>query len=290
MNNLLHKRLSELYPSAHSTLSYSQVGGGSINDAYRVDYGDKRFFCKTNSAVQFPGLFQSERTGLDLLKSTHVVKVPEVIDCFESGDRQVLLLEWIQEGRRTKRFWETFGQALAALHQCRYTSFGLHENNYMGSVPQANLPTKDWNEFFEHRRLRPMVTLCGPLLESGHHQAFEKLYRSLPSIFDGGTNPVLIHGDLWSGNFMCDDNEQPVLIDPAVYYGHPSVDLGMSTLFGGFDPIFYASYQYYHPFPSHYKEQWQVCNLYPLLIHLYLFGESYLRQIIQILHRYDKMK
>jgi fructosamine-3-kinase len=94
---------------------------------------------------------------------------------------------------------------------------------------------------------------------------------------------VLVHGDLWSGNFICDENHDPVLIDPAVYYGIAAVDLGMTTLFGGFSKEFYEAYAYHAPFPSNYEEQWRIAKLYPLLIHLILFGKSYLGEIEEIL-------
>lgn len=206
--------------------------------------------------------------------------MPEVVDHFCSDDQQVLLLEWIPAGPRTKEFWKAFGSGLAALHQIHNEHHGLDHDNYMGSVEQANDREADWCRFFMHRRLQPLVQQCTHqnLLNPKHLQLFEKLYKRLPGLFEAEP-PSLLHGDLWSGNFMCDDASRPVLIDPAVYYGHRSMDLGMTTLFGGFDAQFYQSYHYHYPLPSNYAEQWQVCNLYPLLIHLRLFGSSYRSQI-----------
>jgi fructosamine-3-kinase len=123
------------------------------------------------------------------------------------------------------------------------------------------------------------------LLQARHLNAFENLYQQLKNIFDH-EQPALLHGDLWSGNFMCDQDSEPVLIDPAVYFGHRSMDLGMTTLFGGFDKSFYETYSYHLPFPNNYSEQWDICNLYPLLIHLNLFGVGYLGQIERILQSY----
>ena len=98
--------------------------------------------------------------------------------------------------------------------------------------------------------------------------------------------PALLHGDLWSGNFMCNASSKPVLIDPAVYYGHRSMDLAMTTLFGGFRQTFYEAYNFHFPLPYNYEQQWAVCKLYPLLIHLYLFGLGYLPQIERTLKQF----
>lgn len=272
---------------ASVSLKFTPVGGGSINDTYRVDAGNNRYFCKINSHSKFPGLFESERQGLELLKAQNVIRIPAVIGSTVAEDSQVLVLEWIEQGMRTANFWKLFGEQLAALHAVQEESFGLETDNYMGALVQYNQPYKDWNEFFIHRRLDPQIKLAldaGLLSKQEAHQ-FENLYQKLPGIFPP-TQPSLLHGDLWSGNFLCDDKGRPVLIDPAVYYGHPAIDLAMTTLFGGFDKAFYESYNHFVPFPPNYPEQWEVCNLYPLLIHLNLFGESYKSAILHTIRRY----
>jgi protein-ribulosamine 3-kinase len=209
------------------------------------------------------------------------IRTPEVIDCFKTGDYQVLILNWINSGDKNPAFWKKFGEQLAALHDNTSGHFGLDEDNYMGSVRQLNGRYDNWNNFFTEKRLQPLVDQCvlKQLLLPQHIEQFDRLYSLLPQIFDDRQKPSLQHGDLWGGNYMCDENGAPVLVDPAIYYGHPSVDLGMTTLFGGFDQIFFDAYNYHSPFPKNYSQQWQVCNLYPLLIHLLLFGRSYLAQI-----------
>lgn len=269
-----------------NNLKFSPVGGGSINETCRIEANDTSFFCKLNSASKFPQLFIKEKNGLELIQKQNVIKLPMVIDCFEYEDNQILLLQWIKQGERTKRFWEKFGEQLALLHQQTNGWFGLTEDNYMGSVPQSNSPNQNWPTFFQQERLQPMVERCfkKDLLTKAHLKQFESLYKELDGLFED-EKPSLLHGDLWSGNFMCSENNEPVLIDPAVYYGHRSVDLAMTILFGGFRQPFYDSYHYHFPFPFNYKEQWDVCNLYPLLLHLYLFGSSYLPQIQQTLNK-----
>jgi fructosamine-3-kinase len=274
ISNRLLKTLGD--PSPH----WQSVGGGSINETYRITTAKGSFFCKMNSAVNFPQLFRLEANGLAFLDQQQVIRIPEVIDHFELNGQQVLLLEWISSGERTDHFWKNFGRQLAFLHMRSSDHFGLNENNYMGAVPQDNSPSADWTTFFRDKRLHPLVSMCHQrsLLQSRHVTLFEKFYGRLQALFEPEP-PSLLHGDLWSGNFMCDQHAEPVLIDPAVYYGHRSMDLAMTTLFGGFQPAFYEAYHFHFPFSSNYREQWEAANLYPLLIHLLLFGKSYLRGI-----------
>jgi protein-ribulosamine 3-kinase len=276
------------YFSTDDKITLSGVGGGCINQCYRLTVNDHQLFCKINSATKFPQLFLKEAEGLQRLKNSGTVITPEVIDHFESGEHQVLLLEWISDGVRTEQFWVCFAEHLAALHETSNRDFGLDVSNYMGSVKQSNHPDEDWCTFFVNERLSPLVKHCiaQGLLNSRHENQFTRIYAKLPDIFGKETKPSLVHGDLWSGNFMCNHNSEPVLIDPAVYFGHPAVDLGMTSLFGGFNQRFYEAYDYHRPFPPNHHEQWDICNLYPLLIHLVLFGKSYLQQIEKTLEQY----
>jgi protein-ribulosamine 3-kinase len=264
------------------------VGGGSINITMRLLLADGgSLFCKRNSAPNFPQLMSAEAHGLRLLSNTQLIRTPAVVDQWEERDFQYLLLEWIDEGTPTDRFWEDFGRQLAALHQCSAAMHGSVPDNYMGSVPQSNRTHADWSTFFLEERLLPVARLCEQkgLLGTDQIKSISELGRNLVSIF-GNPAPALLHGDLWSGNFLCAANGDPVLIDPAVYYGHPAMDLGMTTLFGGFEPAFYAAYNEAAPLPANHREQWEVANLYPLLIHLYLFGRSYHAAIEETLHRF----
>lgn len=265
-------------------LQWQAVGGGSINQAFRLKTGNgATYFCKTNSAGAFPRLFEKEQQGLERLRNTGAIRVPRPVLCTRSGGLQLLVLEWVESATPNEQFWATFGTQLAALHRVSSDRFGLDHPNYMGNVPQDNAPEPDWTTFFIRKRLQPMVARCSGLLSPADHKRFEQLYLRLPGIFPEEAPPSLLHGDLWSGNFMCSKEVQPVLIDPAVYFGHRSMDLAMTTLFGGFARPFYEAYHHHFPLPANYREQWSVCNLYPLLIHLLLFGKSYLPQIQQTL-------
>jgi protein-ribulosamine 3-kinase len=191
-------------------IDVSIVGGGSINDAYRVGNGNSLYFCKVNSATKFPHLFRKEKAGLERIARTGVIRTPEVKDIFEEDGKQVLLMEWVEEGARTPRFWTRFGEELSRLHRVMRESCGLEEDNYMGSVPQVNREPKSWSRFFEEQRLRPLVAQCleRKLLELRHEEMFENVYKRLTSIFEE-EEPSLLHGDLWSGNFMCDRESLP---------------------------------------------------------------------------------
>jgi protein-ribulosamine 3-kinase len=173
------------------------------------------------------------------------------------------------------------------LHQISNSSFGWIEDNYMGALKQSNTPTGSWVDFLISHRLEPQLSLAlqNRLLQPVHIIHFNNLYKQLGGIFPAQA-PSLLHGDLWSGNFLCDESGQPVLIDPATYFGHAAMDLGMTGIFGGFDSLFYDAYQNQSPFASNYSEQWSISRLYPLLIHLNLFGRSYLPSILQIIKAY----
>lgn len=285
----LQQEFLKLYTIPSYSLQSTVISGGSINNTYKLTVNNQHtYFAKTNSATAFPQMFKKEKSGLLLLSKQQCIKTPTVIATLEAGKEQLLLLEWIQSGEITNHFWKLFGEQLAALHQSTHQFFGLNEDNYMGSVPQQNTYCHNWPQFFATQRLQPLVTQClqKGLLTSAQAHLFEKLYSLLPEIYNDEP-PALLHGDLWSGNFMCNSAGEPVLIDPAVYYGHRSADMGLTTLFGGFAPAFYESYHYHYTLPTNYKQQWQISNLYPLLIHLLLFGSSYLPQILQTLQVYN---
>ncbi|HMF72241.1 MAG TPA: fructosamine kinase family protein [Flavitalea sp.] len=269
-------------------LDHQTLTGGSINSVYHLEVNKQEHFCcKINTADKFPSMFGIEKTGLEHLGTQKVIRVPKVIACEKLSDHQVLILEWIEPGSRLPVFWKKFGQQLSQLHEIRGTAYGLDHNNYMGAMKQSNIQSSSWSEFFYNERIIPQAKLAvdNQLLTLDQAKKFERLPSQLGNIFDDN-RPSLVHGDLWSGNFLCDIEKQPVLIDPAIYYGHPAVDLGLTTLFGGFDKSFYEAYNYYSPFASNYMEQWDCCNLYPLLIHLNLFGRGYLGDILEIIGRY----
>lgn len=271
-----------------SPLTITTVAGGSINQSYQVKSGADTFFCKIFSdSGAHPDFLTKEVNGLEFLRKFDCIKVPAVIYHGVDNGLQILLLEWIETGSRSKSFWKKFGEQLANLHKQQGSYFGLDENNYMGALPQQNNPHSDWSDFFRECRLKPQISLAARsnLVHPKMMCQFELIFDQLDEIFPS-SKPSALHGDLWSGNFLCDHNGDPVLIDPAVYYGDANIDLAMTTMFGGFDNSFYESYAAQLPFAKNHKQQWDICNLYPLLIHLNLFGKGYLSSIGSILKKY----
>lgn len=284
VNEFLNQHNEEASAEIHST---QPVSGGSINSAYRLKTSHGDYFLKYNHAGRYPDMFEKEARGLKLLLDPKVISVPEVLLAGEAGEHAFLLLEYMDSAREADDFWDDFGKNLAALHAVKSERFGLDHDNYMGSLYQHNNLHDDWTEFFIMERLERQVKLAREEGNLGRSDVsgFERLYRRLGEIFPP-TEPSLIHGDLWSGNFMTDASGRACLIDPAVYYGHPEIDIAMSTLFGGFSPQFYESYKEHNPLEKGWRDRLEIYNLYPLMVHVNLFGGGYLSSVQRVLRRF----
>ena len=254
------------------------VSGGCINNAIKLETNKGDFFAKCNTKAK-SDMFQIEHDGLKILKDTNAICIPDMI-AFENN---FLILEFIPSSNPAACFWENFGRNLAKMHQQTDKKFGLDFDNYIGSLPQSNTQYKNWVDFFIQNRLLAQLDMGN--YSPSVKQNFEKLFAKLPNIFP--TNPPsLLHGDLWSGNFLVKDKETPVLIDPAIYFGNREMDIAMCKLFGGFHNDFYTSYNEEFPLKSDWEERINLCNLYPLLVHVNLFGGGYLNQVKNILSYY----
>lgn len=269
-------------------LSSSGVGGGSINFCYRLETNMGLFFIKINDARRYPEMFEKEALGLGVLAEAGEIPVPEVVGFGEDEKDAFLVLRFIQSASRGPGFWDDFGSNLARLHKHSEPTFGLSHDNYIGSLYQSNRRHHSWEEFFTEERLKPLTRMAfdDGRMEQRDLLAFEFFEKKLPEIFPMEP-PALLHGDLWGGNFMVGENGDAVIIDPAVYYGHREMDLGMSQLFGGFYPRFYDAYDETYPLQSGWRQRLDYCNLYPLLVHLNLFGRSYLGDIRAILRKFS---
>lgn len=263
------------------------VYGGSINDTFRLHTNAGDYFVKTNDAGRFPSPFISEERGLGILRQAGVFRVPEVLAQGEVGGTTFLLMEFIPQAEEGRDFQARFGRALAQLHRHTHGSFGLDHDNYIGLLPQVNTPHKDWVEFLVHCRLEPLVKMArdNGRIHPGDTIRLERLYAKLPALFPPEM-PALLHGDLWKHNYLAPANGEPVLIDPAVYYGHREMDLAMTKLFGGFDREFYGAYNNEEPLIPGWEERVDLCNLYPLLVHLNMFGGSYADRVGSVLRKY----
>ena len=259
--------------------SRTQVGGGCINQCYRVAGRARTFFVKLNSRDR-RAMFEAEAAGLAGIAGTGTVRVPSPV-CFGSNDDTAwLVLEHIDFGDATTNSMARLGAQLAALHRVTDSHFGWAADNTIGATPQINTRSRDWSGFWRERRLKFQLTLAAgngapkTLLEKGERlaQDFAALLDNLP------VKPALLHGDLWGGNAGFDRAGAPVLFDPAVYYGHREADLAMTELFGGFSANFYAAYREAFPLDAGYAVRKQLYNLYHVLNHFNLFGGGYARQ------------
>lgn len=269
----------------HNTQALS---GGDINEVLRLSTSHGEFCVKRNSASLFPNMFEREASGLELLKSNSSFTVPNLITTGEEGEASFIIVEFIDSGNKASGFWEDFGRKLAEMHQHTSTFFGLSEENYIGSLSQSNKQHPEWDSFYAEERLIPQLALArdNQLMDTATCKKAERLCARLSEYFPEEPS-ALLHGDLWSGNYMVDAKGDPALIDPAVYYGHREMDLGMTLLFGGFDREMYASYNELYPLEKDWRERVELCQLYPVLVHVNLFGSSYARQAESIIIKFS---
>lgn len=271
-------------------VSSNSVGGGCIADSRIIKTrSGKQFFLKTHSGA--PSMFLKEANGLKELAKPGSIRVPEVI----LADEGFLLLENINTGTKAKSFFEDFGRSFAEMHQFTGNSFGFYEDNYIGATPQLNRPdgkeSNNWSEFFFQKRILQQLRFAE---KNGYATSklitlVNRLENKIDVILNGSEEgPSLLHGDLWGGNYMCDENGQAVLIDPAVYYGHREADLAMTKMFGGFTREFYTAYQQTFPLPEGWEFRENLYLLYHYMNHLNLFGNSYYGTTIRILEQYVK--
>jgi protein-ribulosamine 3-kinase len=265
--------------------SFSPSGGGCINHGGRLVTSGGIFFLKWNDRSQFPSMLETEARGLKLLATSKTLRIPEVIIASETPAFQFLVLEFLEPREKSAGYWEQFGTGLARLHQQSCNQFGLEYDNYIGSIPQANQPSKSWIDFFIDYRLKTQMKLAikNKMIDVDIANKFETLYRKLLDLL-AIEKPSLLHGDLWSGNVITDDNGSPALIDPAVYYGNREMDLAMTLLFGGFDSTFMDSYSQVSPLVPGFEKRRDIYNLYPLMVHVNLFGKTYAGQVVSILN------
>ncbi len=288
IKTVAEKLLNQHFGKPVQVTHTSGVGGGCINDAHRLKTSEGPFFVKYNSASRYPGMFEAEAKGLLLLRNSNTVYVPEVIGFGEEGENSFLVLEFIDSAAQQDDFWFHFGSEMANMHRIimgqENKGHGLDYDNYIGSLPQQNKWHASWIDFFVVERLEAQLRIAREQGSAGPDlsQMFQRLYKHLSDFFPEEP-PALLHGDLWSGNFMIGSDGRAVIIDPAVYYGHRYMDLGMSKLFGGFDSAFYEAYNEAYPLEPSWRKSMDIANLYPLMVHVNLFGGGYLSSVKAVL-------
>jgi len=260
------------------------IEGGCIHHAVKVVSDQQSYFIKSNRHAL--DMFEAEAKGLQLLYDLDAIGIPEVLGLGTVDGQDYLCLTFIDKSTPTSNYWYSFGESLAKIHRTPSDRFGLDHDNFIGSLAQSNTFHTHWIEFFVQERLQPQLLLAKNVNLVAHRvlDDFEKLFMKLPELIPTEP-PAMLHGDLWSGNIMCGSSNQPFIFDPAVYFGHREAELSFTKLFGGFAPAFYQAYQSNFPLQQGYEQRVDLFNLYPLLVHVNLFGQSYLPAIIRTLKR-----
>jgi len=267
------------------------VYGGDINHAARFAVNGTRYFVKWSREAP-ASMFPAEADGLRRLSEAGEIRIPAVIALGEAEGAcpAYLALEWIEtDGSATDATMEDFGARLAALHRHTTSQYGLERDNFIGLLPQRNTPDPAWSAFYRDQRIRPQMEMARQrgLLPKRREDLLTRLIERLPDLLDDtAIQPALLHGDLWGGNYLVDDQGEAVLIDPAVYYGHREMDLAMTALFGGFSRRFYEAYAATYPLDPGYEDRQPLYQLYYILAHLNLFGESYGGRVDSLAARY----
>ncbi len=269
-------------------VSSNDVHGGCIaRSQLLITASGKQYFLKTRAAQ--PDMFPKEANSLKELSKANCIKIPKVI----FADAEFLLLEFIKKGLPSSDFFEKFGIAFANMHKYSSDKFGFYQDNYIGSSIQYNVVDENRQyscaEFYYQKRILPQYNMLKNkgLADAKISKYIIKLEDVINKLLKGSEEtPSLLHGDLWSGNFMCDDAGNAVIFDPATYYGHREIDIAMTKMFGGFRYEFYSAYQEVAALPDGWQEREKIYLLYHYMNHLNLFGSSYYNQVVDILRYY----
>ncbi|MCG7919921.1 MAG: fructosamine kinase family protein [Candidatus Thiodiazotropha lotti] len=275
---IIAQHIAHATEAPFSPLEPKMIGGGCINTGVRLNDGERSYFVKLNRSSLLD-MFEAESEGLQALADTHTIRVPRPVCSGVSGDQSYLVMEFLEMGHGSRDGAEIAGRMLAAMHQVEQPYFGWHRDNTIGSTHQPNQREDDWIEFWREQRLGFQLQLAG---ENGYRGSLqrrgERLLDHFHLLLDHQPVASILHGDLWGGNLAYDRTGQPVIYDPAVYFGDREADLAMTELFGGFGNRFYDAYRESLPLSPGYSTRKVLYNLYHILNHLNLFGGGYLSQ------------
>jgi fructosamine-3-kinase len=273
--NQIAERIAEASGEPFEPLPPRTIGGGCVNAAVRLSDGRRSYFVKTNAASRLE-MFEAEEAGLQALADSGAIRVPRPVASGIAGSRAWLAMEYIESSGGKRGAAAAAGRQLATLHRCLGPGFGWYRDNTVGSTHQPNGERDDWQTFWREQRLGFQLELGarngygGALQRQG-----ERLLVRLPALLEHTPAPSLLHGDLWSGNLSYDAEGDPVIFDPAVYYGDREADLAMTELFGGFGADFYSAYREAWPLDPAYRVRKILYNLYHILNHMNMFGGGY---------------
>ena len=270
--------VSEITGIPFTVQTQQPIGGGCINQAVKVGDTQRAFFVKTNRADRL-AMFEAECDGLKEMYESQTIRVPRPICSGVAAGSAYVVMEYLPLGGRTSTMaWQRMGERLAAMHRVMSDrGFGWHRDNTIGATPQQNQWTADWVGFWRDRRLGPQFELAHS--NGGRFPRRDELMNAIPRLLEGHSPaPALLHGDLWSGNAAITTDGEPVILDPATYYGDPETDIAMTELFGRFPAAFYDAYNAANPLASGYAQRKIFYNLYHIINHFNLFGGSYQSQ------------
>lgn len=269
-------------------LAVDPLAGGPINRTLRVRLADGRTLFVKHREDAPGGFYAAEADGLSWLAAAEALRLPEVVAVGDDEEPRFLALEWIAEGAPGPDHDARLGRGLAALHRAGAPAFGAERDNWIGSLDQPNGPVSGWPEFYAVRRLEPLARTAVDkgLLGRDTGRRLGRLLERLDDLAGPDEPPARLHGDLWAGNAMADSDGRPVLVDPAAYGGHREVDLAMMRLFGGFSGEVLRAYDEELPLAPGHEDRVGLYQLYPLLVHVVLFGAGYAERFTATLARY----
>lgn len=282
MWTLIAEHIAQVTAQPFNINQHRSVSGGCINQGYCLQGDGLAYFVKINQASRL-SMFAAEAFGLKQMGATYTIRLPEPICWGISDNYSYLVLEWLEFAPGNSLSWEKMGQKLALMHQTPGNQrFGWNEDNTIGSTPQINTWTDNWADFFAQHRIGYQLQLAQKRGGSFPERT-EVLLAVLKCLKDHHPQPSLVHGDLWSGNVGVTKDGEPVILDPATYYGDREVDIAMTELFGGFPAPFYRGYNEVFPLEEGYQQRKTLYNLYHILNHFNLFGGGYGTQANQML-------
>ena len=271
----IQQHITQATGQAFTIETHRSVSGGCINQAWLIAGTDHSFFVKRNDSSKV-SMFEAEAFGLLEIEQAKAMRVPHPICWGTDSDGAYLVLEWIELNRSPN--WTALGQQLAAMHRVSHPlGFGWDRENTIGSTPQINTWHQDWPAFFAVCRLQAQIERAQK--KGFYSKGFVILLEAIPEFFkDYQPQSSLVHGDLWSGNIASVASGEPIIFDPAVYFGDREVDIAMTELFGGFPGEFYRVYDQTFPLDKGYTKRKNLYNLYHVLNHFNLFGGGYASQ------------
>ena len=262
----------------------NSISGGDISKAYLLQTPSELFFVKTNDNKYAGHMFETETIGLEAIRRGEIIKSPKVYHSGSFENTSFIVMEYVDNRRGSQDEMRKFGELLGEFHSQTTDFFGWDHDNYIGSLPQSNSQHRVWSNFYVTERLIPQLKMARDkgLLSEAHIPSETKMTTKCNDLLQD-VRPSLLHGDLWSGNYIISTYGEPYLIDPSTYFGHSEVDISMSQLFGGFGDSFYEAYHDYVPQSDGYQERMEVYQLYYLLVHLNLFGKTYHDSVMRLL-------